>query len=339
MPGKRLWMWCSLIVAVGAVLWFRSEAMQDTSPADGPLAKTRIVFVTGGADDFWKLTVKGAEAAAHEHNAELDIKLLEQGEALAQQMEILINLNNTKVDGCAVSPLDASGQTLLINRLADKMKVVTFDSDAPLSQRHYYIGTSNYRAGQICCELVEEALPDGGKVAVLLSNLTKNNMIERKAGYEEKVDGEKWETVDYLTDDGNAENAKANMQKVLEETEGLSCIVGMNGYHGPLLREVLAETGHLGKVTLVTFDWAPETLAGIEKDEIYATVAQDPYKYGYEAVRMLTSLHNGMSRELPIVGGGQINVNCEPLRKDDLSQFRKKIRSQQNENANGEKKS
>ena len=329
MPGKRLWLWCFLIVAGAAVLWIRSEYMEEAEPTGN--LETRVVFVTGGSDDFWKLTVRGAEAAAQQHNADLKIEMLDQDEGLSQQMEILVNLKGEEVDGCAISPLDAEGQTLVINRLADRMKVVTFDSDAPLSQRHYYIGTSNYRAGQICKELVEEALPDGGKVVVFLSNLTKNNMKERKAGYDETGDLEKWETLEYFADEGVESKARENIQEALEEHEDLGCIVGMNGYHGPLLREVLAETGHLGKLKLVVFDWAPETLAGIEQGEIHGTVAQDPYHYGFDAVRMLTSLHNGTARDLPLVGGGQIMVPCEAVRKDSLVAFQDKLKQRMND--------
>ena len=129
------------------------------------------------------------------------------------------------------------------------MNVVTFDSDAPLSERQCYVGTSNYRAGQLCHELVCEALPEGGKVAVFLSNLTKNNMIERKAGYEEAEEksakngnGESdssWKTVEYMVDEGDLENTKKKIQLALEAHEDIKCMVGLNGYHGPILLEAL----------------------------------------------------------------------------------------------------
>lgn len=234
------------------------------------------------------------------------------------------------------------------------MKVVTFDSDAPLSERHYYIGTSNYRAGQVCYDLVKEALPEGGKVAVLLSNLRKNNMINRKAGFADSAakdqesaqsdpnstEDPKWDIVGYLTDlsetasigANNGDQAKEaeqqcikNIKQILEEHEDLSGIVGMNGYHGPLLLKVLKETGHLGKVKLVTFDWPKETLEGIESGHIYGTVAQDPYSYGYEAIVTLTDLLKGTGRKQPLIGGGQALVPCKSVRKDNLAEFRSDI--------------
>lgn len=335
MPANRSWKLGLLLTVVAAVLLFRYQVIPE--PETKQSRTTRIVFITGGLNDFWQLTAKGAEAAAREHNAELKVEMLSQDESLKQQMQILVGLNAEEIDGCAISPLDAEGQTLLINHLAKKMNVVTFDSDAPLSERQYYIGTSNYRAGQICQELVCEALPEGGKIAVLLANLTKNNLLERKAGYEESkwqslkspANGKtspSWQTVEYLIDEGNDETTKENIIQVLAKHEDLACIVGMNARHGPLLIKHLAEAGKLGKIRLVVFDELDETLDGILAGHIYATIAQDPYKYGYESVRMLTSLHNGKSHELPIVGGGAINVKCQSIRQSDVEEFRKRLK-------------
>ena len=76
----------------------------------------------------------------------------------------------------------------------------------------------------------------------------------------------------------------------------------------------------------MVFDEADKTLDGIVSGDIYATVAQDPYRYGYEAVRILTSLHNGDKSELPIVGGGAITVKCQAIRQDDVEAFRERLK-------------
>ena len=49
---------------------------------------------------------------------------------------------------------------------------------------------------------------------------------------------------------------------------------------------------------------------------------------------MLTLLHNGKSQELPIVGGGALNVNCQAIRKADVEGFRKRLKERlEGENA------
>lgn len=327
MTTKRVGIWASVAIVAALVAWYRTSSM--SRETDGTLRPTKAIFITGGSGDYWQMTAAGARAAAKKYNTDLEIVLPDQNEGLKQQMQILLRLQGESKDGCAISPLDAEGQTFLINQLAEKMDVVTFDSDAPLSQRRYYVGSSNYLAGQMCYELMTEAVPDGGNVLVMLSNLTKNNMVERKAGYEESDADDKWTTVDYLEDEGDATKAKDNIESAFKRHEQLSCIVGMNGYHGPLLRQALAELGQLGTVKLIVFDESPETLAGIEAGDIFATISQDPYKYGFDAVRMLAFLNNGLASELPIPGRGQINVRCEAIRQENLAEFKKRHKQRQ----------
>lgn len=344
MSTKRALTWGLILVAIGAVVWYRSLVF----PQPKSNETTRIVFITGGTDPYWQLTVKGAEAAASKHNADLRVKLPKKDEGLTQQMQILVGVDDEKVDGVAISPLSAEHQTRLLNLLAKKLKVVTFDSDAPLSERQYYVGTSNYAAGKTCYDLVNEAMPSGGKVAVLISNLTKSNTIERKAGFEDafettqpgssESDGNPtFEIIGFQIDEGDRSLCRNNVLQVLEEHPDVGCLVGMNGYHGPVLIEVLQELDKIDQVKLITFDEAPETLDGIEAGHVYATVAQDPYMYGYEAVRMLTELHRRPTRELPIMGGGSLNVRSKAIRKADLPEFRNRLKRRLAETNGGSK--
>jgi ribose transport system substrate-binding protein len=241
--------------------------------------------------------------------------------------------------GVAVSPIDAERQTPLINQMIRRdKKVVTFDSDAPLSDRQSYIGTNNFGAGNTCAILVREALPEGGKIALLLANLTKQNMLDRKEGFEQRLaefgegdDAERpqFEIVAELVDDGDAEKCRENIRQALGEHPDLTCFVGMTARHGPILLDVLKELDKLGQIKLITFDDDDETLAGIEAGHIYATVAQDPYKYGYEAVSTLASLCRGDESGLPVVGRGSIFVDAEPIRQDNLDDFRARLKARQ----------
>lgn len=117
----------------------------------------------------------------------LQVELPTGDENLDQQISILSHLDLAKLDVVALSPLDAEGQTHLINRMVREKKVVTFDSDAPLSDRQSYIGTSNIAASALCGRMVRQALLEGGKIVALLSNLTKENMKDRQSGFQESL--------------------------------------------------------------------------------------------------------------------------------------------------------
>ena len=104
--------------------------------------------------------------------------------------------------------------------------------------------------------------------------------------------------------------------------------MGLNARHGPVLMDVLKAEGQLGKVKVVAFDENPETLDGIASGDIFATVAQDPYLFGYEAVRMLAKLCRSNENEQPI-GATTFSVNIETVRQDNLDAYRAKLKARQ----------
>lgn len=339
MSPQRITLGVIAVVAIIAAVGYRMSVFRQ--PPRPPTPK--IAFVTGGSGPYWQLTAAGAKAAAGDHDVELLVEMPPDSESVEQQMAILERLSRAELGGIALSPLDADGQTRLINGLVRREnKVVTFDSDAPLSDRQSYVGTSNVAAGATSARLVSEVLSDGGKVAVLLANLTKENMLDRKSGFQEEIrklendapEGERrtFEIVGYLLDNGSTETCAKNIHETVAEHPDLACFVGMNARHGPILLEVLEVLGKLGQIKLITFDDAEETLAGIEAGQVYATVAQDPYKYGYEAVATLASLCRGDETNLPIVGKGSTYVNAEPIRQENINQFRARLKARQDAN-------
>ena len=353
MSRSNLFFLAIAVGATGMALWYRQQVVHEKPIPTTP----KLAFVTGGSGPYWQLTAEGARAAAESLQCELDVELPKDDESLDQQMTILTGLDFDRLDGVAISPLNAEGQTNFINRIQQHTNVVTFDSDAPHSLRRGHVGTSNYGAGGTCAQLVREALPEGGEVLVLMANLTKENMIDRKIGFEETLNksspesdetteneeesaSPKYDVVGFLIDNGDSTTSKENIQTTLKSHPDLACIVGMNSQHGAIIMEVLDEEKKLGQIKVVTFDAEPETLAGLEAGNIFATIAQDPYKYGYEATRMLAELSRSGDDELPIVGGGTININAEPIHQNELQAFKDRLlsRTAKTEKAKEEKK-
>jgi ribose transport system substrate-binding protein len=340
MSRPRTALWTILLVALAGAIGYRLNGLRQPPPPP-PVV---IAFVTGGNEGYWQMTANGAKAAARKEGVDLHLEMPAENENVDQQTELLSKLDSKKLDGVAVSPLDAEGQTELINKIGEQTKIVTFDSDAPDSKRLSYIGTSNFSAGRTCARLVTEALPNGGKVAVLLANLTKDNLRDRKGGFAERIaqyaddvepgdNAPKFVVVDYLIDNGSAQKCAQNIRDEIAKHADLDCFVGMNAAHGPVLVKTLKDAGKLGRIKLVTFDVADETLDGIEQGQIFATVAQDPYQFGYEAVSLLAALSRGDEVGLPIVGKGSLSVSAEPINQSNLAEFRTRLKAQRDGSA------
>jgi len=243
-------------------------------------------------------------------------------------------------DGLAISALNPESMKGRLSRLAEKMHLVTFDSDAPNSNRLCYIGTNNDSAGAICAQLATEALPEGGKIVVLFANFDKDNAVLRHKGFvnaiaEANRDVEadaatpKYRVLATMHDSIDQEKCAANIKQSLAEHPNLDCFVGMFGYHGPLLLEARSAGDIPARVKLVVFDEDELVLKGIEEGAIDGTVIQDPYKYGYESVRMLTALHAGRSNELPIANRGSLFLPCESVTAENVAMFRQRLNQRQ----------
>jgi ribose transport system substrate-binding protein len=342
MSGQRQFLAVAAAAALLAAVWYSNQVKRAEAPA--PVAPVKIALVTGGSGPYWQLAVHGAQAAAKELNVELTVETPPNAESLAEQTEILERIAVSGVQVVAVSPVDAEGQTALIDQMAKQdIFVVTFDSDAPDSKRRGYVGTSNFAAGRNVARLVDEALPEGGKIAVLVANRTKDNLLDRMGGMSQVLgqlnDGVKaksgdktLEIIDFFVDDGDDKKCGELVRQILADHADVACLVGLNARHGPVLMDVLKAEGQLGKIKVIAFDEAPETLAGVESGDIFATVAQDPYDFGAESVRMLAALCRGDEFSLPI-GATNRSVESVMVRKENLDAYRAKLKARQKADA------
>ncbi len=69
----------------------------------------------------------------------------------------------------------------------------------------------------------------------------------------------------------------------------------------------------------MSFDEDEASLKGIQDGEIHGTVVQNPYKYGYESVRVLAGLARGDESVIP--EGGFMNIPARQIRKDNVGEF------------------
>lgn len=287
-----------LLSAVAAALAVLPSC--SNSPGTG---KPRIAVVTNNPADFWNICENGAKAAADKHGVELVFKRPDKGDA-AVQRDIINDLVNQGVKGIAVSVINPEEQTQDLKNVAAKTNLLTMDNDAANSGRLCYVGTDNYEAGKAVGKLVKEVLPDGGKVAIFVGQITPINARQRFQGVVDELAGRKDAdpkqpagkyTIykgEAITDGTNEALATQNAADALEnlKAEPNLCLVGLWAYNAPSALEAAKSKGLVGKVKIVAFDEYPATLTAIDKGEIHATVVQDPYHFGYKSVEILAEI-------------------------------------------------
>ncbi len=283
----------------------------------------QLAFVTNNSSDFWTIARKGTEKADAELNdVTVDFRLPADGTA-AEQKRLLDDLLAKGVDGIAVSPVDPENQTQALNETAKRVLVVTQDSDAPKSDRAFYVGTDNVEAGRVAGGLIKEALPQGGKIMLFVGKLDARNAQERLQGIREALQGSNVQILDVRTDDTDRVRAKSNVSDTLVSHADVVGLVGLWSYNGPAILNAVQDAHKVGQVKIIAFDEEDETLNGVKQGAIYATVVQQPFEFGYQAIKLMQQYLKGDKSVVPATK--QIFIPTLVIKQNSVDEFTRKI--------------
>lgn len=309
---------------------------RDAGGADRP----RVAFVTNCAVEFWAVAEAGVRAAAAQHDVDVLVRMPPDGTA-EQQKRILEDVLAAGAEGVAVSPKDPDNMTALLDGIAERVPLITHDSDAPRSQRLCYIGVDNYDAGRLCGALVEEAIPEGGAVVLIVGTLDQDNARRRRQGVidhllgrphdpdrfdpqDAKLADERYEIRATFTDQIDPQKAKAIAEDALTRWPDVACMVGLFAHEPPVIVDAVRAAGRLGRVAIVGFDESDGTLQGILDGHVHGTVVQNPYEYGRRSVELLAQLvrePDPAKRRQLLPADGAIVVPARQIRRDTVAAF------------------
>jgi ribose transport system substrate-binding protein len=294
------------------------------SPPKQPKAVKTVAFITNSTSDFWKIARKGCEKADIElPDVTVAFKTTNTGATEEQNGLIRQALDRDDADAIAISPIDPTAQKKIINDAAKRALVITQDSDAPDTDRAVYLGADNRAAGRQAGELIKRALPQGGKIMVFVGKLEVQNAQERFEGLKESLQGSKVEIIDIMTDDANPTIARENAYQTLKKFPDIAGMIGLWSYNGPSIVKALRPEGKLGTIKIVCFDDEQDTLAAIREGVIFGTVAQQPFEYGYQAVKTAAKILKGDRSVIP--GNKTIFIPTVVIQSNNVDEYSKKL--------------
>jgi ribose transport system substrate-binding protein len=208
-------------------------------------------------------------------------------QAVAQHPSgILVSVTDPKIFN---DPID--------HALLQGIPVICIDADAPESKRVLFIGTDNFRAGQDSGKRMANLLGGQGRV-VIIALAGQLNSEERVRGVNDalkKYPGvQVVETIDDKSDERVAADAIAGLLQKKEKIDG---IIGLEASGGEGAADALHRLDMTEKIKIVAFDKDPQTLDGIDRKWITATVVQKPYVMAFYGVRFLDDLHHNAVHE------------------------------------------
>jgi len=214
------------------------------------------------------------------------------------QVRIIEDLIAKKVDGIAISVNEPKSVEAVIKKaVASGIKVLTFDSDSPKSDRSMYIGTINSAAGETMGESMAKAIGGNGEVAILTGQLGAVNLNERIDGIKKSL--AKYPGVKVVATEGTEDDlakAVSTTESIFRAHPALKGIFGVSQVGGPAVSKVMAtkEFGSKkGAVKVFAFDDLPDTVKGVKEGYIQGIMVQRPVTMGKLSVEHLVDQITG----------------------------------------------
>jgi len=249
---------------------------------------------------YWKTAGAGFANAASPMKVRFDVAGPQNFDPKAE-LEALDQAVQKKATGILLDVTDASLLKDSIDKaVAAGIPVITIDSDGPATKRLFFIGTNNYQAGVRGGQRLSQELKGKGNV-VVFTNPDQPNMQERLAGYKAGLarapDVKITRVVDIQGDPRIAFDTTT--QIIGKERDKVDAFVCLEAQSGKEVAGVLNSYHVTGK-TIMAFDTDPETLDGIQKGMIAATIAQKPYTMAYVGMQMLDVLYHHKPSSLTV---------------------------------------
>lgn len=285
----------ALLLAAGLALASCGPKEEEGTPSNGPARPpkaaaapaVKIKIITNGISPFWDPMAIGMERAARQFNCDASWAG-PQNAQIPEQKQLIEDAISSKVDGLAVSAIEAPAITPSIDAAMDaNILTITFDSDAPKSKRILYIGTNNFKAGQSAGEQAKKVFAAGGKIIGFVGNLTAENARDRINGFKDAIKGTKIELVEVIADDKDKNSAQRNVEDVIQSRKDIVGLLGFYSYNGPAIVRAVQGANAGSRFKVLAFDAEPDTMKALQSGQMEFTVVQKPYEFGFRSVEFL----------------------------------------------------
>jgi ribose transport system substrate-binding protein len=298
-----------------------------TPTPSGP--SVTIQIVTNGISPFWDPMGVGMKRAAEKYHCQAAWSG-PQTAAIPDQKRMIEDAVSRKVDGLAVSAIDAQALTPTIDQAVDAgILTITFDSDAPKSKRLIYIGTNNYKAGQSAGEAAKKLFSTGGKIIAFVGNRSAENARDRENGFKDAIKGTNIEVVDVREDNKDPIRARKNVEDAIQARKDINGFLGLYSYNGPAIVEAVMAAHARSRYKIVTFDAEPNTLRALKDGNIDFTVVQKPYQFGWLSVEFLykakTEGVDKAKQEMKVPANGIVDTGVEIVTPANYAAFQKRL--------------
>ncbi len=302
-----------LIIAVSVVLIAVGFARKGTVEQQPRIA----VIPKGTSSPFWETVRKGAAKACEELGYEMSWIGPEVESDRERQIQTVEDFIARKVSGIVLAPNDSRALVPVTERVfRRKIPCVIIDSGIETDKYASFAATDNRQGGVIAAGRMNEILGGKGKVVVLRFMPGSGSTTNREEGFidtiEEQYPG--IEVVETKYGMATVETAIRAAEDLLTKHTELDGIFACNNHTTVGAAQALESQRRVGQVKVVGFDSEEALIEMLRKGTVDSLVVQNPFKMGYEGVKLVVATLEGKQVER------RVDTGVELVTKDRLDE-------------------
>jgi ribose transport system substrate-binding protein len=293
----RSMLWLAVAIVVGLV----GACNRDTATGTGGRPRVALVMKTLNNPFFIDMQ-RGAEKAAKDLNVDLIVQAADRETDVERQMQIVENLIQAHVGALALTP-SGSREVVPVVGKANAANIPVVIVDTRLDQKAAtdagvktasFVGSDNYRGGQLIGEYLVKASNGRAKVAVLEGIPGHETGDSRVRGFKDAIKGSPGVTI-VASQPANWERDQGFnvFQNILQAHADIDTVFACNDIMALGAIEAIAAAGKAGRIRVLGFDAIDDARRAITEGKMTATVAQYPDEMGRAAIEAAVKAMKG----------------------------------------------
>ena len=247
------------------------------------------------SSEYWGYVKAGCDAAAAELGVEVSVVGPGAESDIEGQVAQIEQQIGAGCDAIICAPNDAGAAANALQAALDQgIPVLSVDTDVGIEGQTTFVGTSNVDAAYEGGKWAIGQAGDGAKAVIIYGQEGDNTSNMRREGYQKACDEAGVEVLAALSGQNTTDGATKTMEDMLSAHPGEIDIVLCHNDDTAIGAMNACKNAGVSDVIIVGFDGNASAvdliLAG---DLIKATVAQQPYEMGYQAVEAAVEVLNG----------------------------------------------
>ncbi len=263
-----------------------SYSMQKSEENFSPPKYTIGVVLKAMDSEHWLSVRSGMSEAAQQNNMRLIVITAENETAYPEQNKIIADLLANDIDALIVSPTNIN-HTAEFVKTAQKKNIPVFSIDEEIDGISY-IGSNNYRVGEMAAAFMAKNLPAGSEVSVISGSANQNAHIQRTAGFVDYIEKNSALRIGKtMAAETQYRQAMNQAEKLLRERPNTSGIFVTSAIM--TLGVIEATERNFQTVRIVGVDTQNDAIMAIKKGSIDALISQDGHESGKLAIEVVAA--------------------------------------------------